>query len=197
MVFFIRELHTIGCIENMEKIISIGLDFITGVGVIIGLGYLRSLRDKTYNSTFGFWSKLYNRIYEPLRWLKEDNSIVNNLYSPQAKKTWENDLAEVSDRTKEFKEKAIDILKFLAHETDQMPAYIGWADDYNKLLEFFYDIVQYDICNPNECFKFWESVNIEERNRYCEGIISTMENICKGIKKRQKILEKRIYKSKW
>lgn len=197
MVFFIQELHTLGCIDNLEKIINIGLNFITGVGIIIGLGYLKSLRDKTYNATFGFWAQFYNRIYELLRWLKEDNSVINNLYSPQARKPWENDLAEVSDRTKEFKEKVNDILDFLMHEADQMPAYVGWASDYNKLLEFFYDIVQYDICNTNKCFKFWKPVDIEERNKYCEEVINTMENVCIGIKKRQKILEKRIYRSKW
>lgn len=197
MVFFVQDLHTIGWIENLEKIINIGVNFITGVGIVIGLGYLKSLKDKTYTATFGFWSQFYNRIYELLRWLNEDNTILNNLYSPKARQKWENDLAVASDRTKEFKEKVNSILIFLANEPEQMPAYIGWATDYNKLLEFFYDIIQYDICNPNSNFKFEELVDIEEKNKYCKGIIDTMEHICKGIRNRQKILEKRIYKFRW
>lgn len=197
MVFFIQDLHTIHNIDYIGKIIEIGLDIVTGVGIIVGLRSLKALKDKTYVAAFGFWSQFYNRVYELLRWLKTDNSIISNLYSPQARRGWENDLVEVSDRTKEFKKKVNDILDFLVHEADQMPAYVGWATDYNKLLEFFYDIVQYDICNTSECFKFWKPVDIEERDKYCEEIINTMENICGGIKKRQKILEKRIYKSKW
>lgn len=200
MVFLIMATNTIDnidYIDNIEKAISILLNVITGVGIIIGLGYLKSLKDKTYTAAFGFWSQFYNRIYELLRWLKADNSIISNMYSPQARRMWENDLIEVNDRTKEFKEKVQSMLEFMMQESDQMPAYIGWADDYNKLMEFFYDIIQYDICNIHDFFKFCEPVNIEEKNNYCKKIIETMEHICKEIKNRQEILEKRIYRDKW
>lgn len=194
MVFIIQEMHTI---EYMEKVVSISLNIVTGVGIIIGLGYLKTLKDKTYIATFSFWTQFYNRVYELLKWLEDDNNIINNLYSPEAKKTWENCLAETSDKTNEFKDKVKEILIFLKQTPDQMPAYIGWTSDYNYLMVFFYDIIKYDICNPDDCFKFCVPTEINLKNDYCKKIIKVMTNMCNGIKKRQEIVEKRIYKSKW
>lgn len=181
----------------MENFVGITLDIITMMGIIIGLGCLKVLRDKTYGATFGFWTQFYNRVYELLKWLEDDKSIIDNLYSPQARKPWASNLAPSGSRTREFKERVEEMLKFLEESSDQMPAYIGWTTDYNFLIDFFYDVKQYDICDASDSFKFCTPVDISERDRYCEKIVKTMTHMCHGIKQRQNAIEKRIYKLNW
>lgn len=194
MVFIIKEMHTI---EYMENVVNIILNIVTGVGIVIGLGYLKALKDKTYIATFSFWIQFYNRVYELKTWLEEDGDIINNLYSPEVKISWENSLTVTSEKTKAFKERVEELLSLLRQTPDQMPAYVGWTDDYDKLIVFLNDVVKYDICNPKDYFKYCEAVNIQSKKDYLEDKIHTMKQMCDGIKDRQKTVEKRIYRFKW
>lgn len=96
--------NIMNCILNLgnwKTFSSIFLSVITGVSIIKGLGYLKNYKEKTNAATFTFWTQLRMRIFVLMRWLEEDNSLVNNLFSPSSKDTWESDLSQQSKRIKE------------------------------------------------------------------------------------------------
>ena len=169
------------------------LSIITGVSIISGLRYIKSLKEKTTAATFTFWSQLSMRMRELLIWLKADYSLLDNLFSPESRRQWEI-ISTESDELEKFVAKVESTISFIENSPDQMPAYIGWTNDYNCFTEFLYDIIKYDIRDSDHNFKFSEFKGIEFRNQYCNNICIIMERLCKGINERQESIEKELFK---
>lgn len=181
----------------LSSITSIFASIVTGVSLILGLRYIKSLKEKTSAATFSFWTQLSIRIYEILSRMKQENGagLLDNLFSQKARIEWP-DMAPKIEAVYEFKKKIEDLLDFIENTPDQMPAYVGWTEDYKIIISFFNDIINYDIANPNKLFKYnaEEPIDINVRNNYYYTICSTMERICDGITKKQKETERKIYR---
>ncbi|MCI9175857.1 MAG: hypothetical protein HFH49_13130 [Lachnospiraceae bacterium] len=89
-----------------------------------------------------------------MNWLKEDDTLINNLYDSKIRKTWESELSQDDNRTEEYKVIAKKTIEYIEKTQDQMPAYIGWTSDFNIIVEFLNDLIQYDICDAKRYFKF-------------------------------------------
>lgn len=203
MEFFTSIWNIIKCVfnyilsssEDLKNIADILALVIGGVFAIKGFNYIKSLREKKASAIFGFWNHLSVKLIMIKNRLKCDASIINNLYSSEIRNSWQNSGAPADDeRVKEFMNVAKDTLELIKSETDQLPAYKGWTNDYLKFIEFLDDIIYYDILNPTSNFKFDElPVKIEERDAYCTEICNTIENVIMGIKKSQEDAERQLY----
>lgn len=96
------------------------------------------------------------------------------------------------NRIKQFKEIVQATVDYIKETNDQMPAYKGWSEDYAKIIEYLSDMLVYDIANNTGYFKFLTQATENQRKKYCTDICETIDRICKGIKTKQKEIEKRI-----
>lgn len=175
-------------LENIKDCSIIFLNFMTGVIAIRGLNYLKGLKEKTNAATFTFWSQFRYRIYELMNWLESDNTLIDNLYDPKIRKAWESQLTQDMERTKQFKEKVQNAITYIESTPDQMPAYIGWTSDFNEIVSFLNDIIQYDICDEKKHFKFIKRQSLKDKKQYCADKCNVMRRLCTEIEKRQKEL---------
>lgn len=178
---------------TINEWVEIVAKIFAGVIAIIGLGYLRPLKEKTMSATFSFWSQLSIRLKGILSWLELDCGVLDNMYSPEAKEGWTS-LTPSNERLKEFKKEIENTVEYMETTADQMPAYIGWSEDYNSLIQILKEMLVYDICNSEEYFKFESYVNDTERKKYCDNVCNIIKRICKGISDKQKEVETNILK---
>lgn len=167
---------------------------IGGVLAICGIRYLHILRKKKAEATFSFWSQLSIRLLQLRAHLNQDKAIINNLFSPDCIKRWGTEGAPTtSERIIEFQTIVKETTEFLKNATDQVPAYAGWIDDYYTIMCFLDDVMFYDILNSEKHYKF-ASGDISKRNRECDRIINSLDNLISGIEKNQRRVEKELNK---
>lgn len=179
-------------ISNMKDLSYIFLNIVLGVSAYKGLGYLKTFKEKKDAATFTFWMHLRIRMMEIRAWLQDSNSLINHLFTEETRLSWESESPEDEERIKTFQKLVKETICFIKEAPDQIPAYSGWTYDYNKLVNFLNDIIQFDICNEKEYFKYKEIRSIKERNDYCEDICMAIERMCKGIEDKQIKVEESI-----
>lgn len=179
--------------ELIESYCNIISTILMGVIAIIGLGYLKPLKEKAMSATFNFWSQLKVRLLTIKKWLEQDCGLLDNMYSPNSKKDI-TALAPESTRIDEFKNIVKSTLDFIENSNDQMPAYIGWSKDYTELIAYLEDMILYDVCDHKQFFKFTSPITEENRKKYADDICTVITNICSGIENKQNKIEKQICK---
>lgn len=183
--------NTPSMIETIETWISIVGGIITGVVAIVGLFCFKPLKDKARAATFTFWSQIRIRLEMIHKWLAIDYSILDNLYSPNAK-IGTTVLAPDQDRIDQLKSIVTDTLSYIKTAEDQMPAYRGWSVDYARVVEYLEEMLVYDISDNTKYFKFTNPATDAQRKAYCQEICKAIEKICSEIKKKQDYAERRI-----
>lgn len=176
-------------IGNLKDMSYIFLNLGLGVGAFRGLRYLKTYKEKRDAATFTFWVQLRVRMMEIKSWLESEYSLVNCLYDKNIRSTWEGESGADDKRIEIFKELVQETLEFIKSSSDQIPAYTGWTDDYNKFIAFLTDVILFDISNGDNYFKFEENCSINERNKYIEEICTTIERICERIVLKQQNIE--------
>lgn len=177
---------------GLVDISSVFFNIVTGVSIIKGIGYLKNLKEKTNSATFNFWSQLRARLWEVLSWLKDDYSLLDNMYESIARRSWQSNLASGEQRVEEFKQIVMDSLEYIKTTPDQMPAYKGWTNDYNFIVSFLNDVTKYDILNQYKYFKYKGQISKTDRDKNCQDICDTIERLCNGITNKQIEIENKI-----
>lgn len=172
-------------VELMSKIVI-------GVVSIIGIMYIKPLKDKTMTATFTFWSQLKVRLTEIRVRLEADEGILWNIYEQKSQEK----LSPTMPRVQELKKEIQNTLDYIKNTPDQMPAYQGWSGDYTRLISLLEDCLVYDICDDKHHFKLVTDDDeiIVDYNTEIRAIIS---KICSEIDRRQKYIEKKIVKKLW
>lgn len=124
-------------------------------------------------------------------WLATDYSLIDYLYDGKIRGTWESESTSDIQRIICFKKLVEESIQFIKTSSDQIPAYVGWTDDYNKFISFLNDLIQFDISDGDNYFKFEEG-NINERNRYVKDICNIIDRMCKEIVVKQKSIENEL-----
>lgn len=182
-------------LEPVNMIAGIFLSIVTGVSMIFGMRYLKSLKEKKLSASFSFWSQIklkIIRIHNYMLWNKE---IINNFYSVDSRLQWEENEVAI-EQLQEFKQLAEEILEYLDQTEDQMPAYNGWSKDMVELIDFLSKVVQYDICKSDDLFFTNEVVEKEYRDAYYADICRIMQSLIDGIQKGQSELERKLFPEK-
>lgn len=181
--------------ESLETVGSIFLSIVTGVSIIIGMRYIKSLREKKLAASFSFWSQIKLKIIRLQNYLLWNKEIINNFYNTESRLRWEE--KEVSmDQLNDFKKLVIDVLEYLDKTPDQMPAYIGWSEDMMVLMDFLTKVIQYDICNNTNMFFSNEIVDKKERDVYYSNVCNAIQSLISGIQNGQFELEKKLFPQK-
>lgn len=199
-IYFIEEVEketSIGdyissVLDSLSTITGILLSIITGVSMILGMRYLKSLKEKKLSASFSFWSQMKLKIIRLRNYMLWNKEIINNFYNTKSRLGWEE--KEVAmEQLQEFKKLAIEILEYLDKTPDQMPAYKGWSKDMIDFVDFLSKLVQYDICKSDEMFFSDNIVKKEERDAYYADVCKIMESLIEGIQAGQAELENELF----
>lgn len=185
----------ISMLDSLSTMVGIFLSVITGVSMIFGMRYLKSLKEKKLAASFSFWSQIKLKIIQLLNYMLSNKEIINNFYSTESRLRWEE--KEVAmQQLEEFKKLTVDIIKYLDETPDQMPAYIGWSNDMLQFIDFLSKVVQYDICKSDSMYLKNGIVEKEERDAYYADICNTMQSLIDGIQRGQAELEVNLFPRK-
>ena len=179
-------------IDDGKDLSYIFLNIVMGVGAIKGLGYLKTFKDKRNAAVFTYWIQLRVRMMEIKSWLENDNNLINYLFNDETRKNWEDESADFEARIKIFKGIIEETSQFVKKTPDQIPAYVGWTDDYNKFTSFLCDVIQFDICNGGDYYKYEGIKSIRDRNDYCKNVCIVINRMCKGIEDKQIKIENEL-----
>lgn len=174
---------------NYSQII---LNIVTIISIIVGLNYLRPIKNNVYGATFTYWENIKVRLSIILQYLSKDYNIINNLYSKTTRENWSGALTPNDNSILRFKNIVDETLKYIESAENQMPVYVGWSKDYQVIINFLVDVVVNDITNPNNFFKYKNKQTMMERDNYCKKICSTISTINNAIIDKQTILEKQL-----
>lgn len=179
--------HFISDIKDIY--LPIAISILTVIGLIRGLQYISSLKEKQKTAVFGFWSQLVIRLKRIKDELTVHPELINNIYEPTIREGYETGTANTKD-INEFKKVIEELETFLKATPDQMPAYSGWSEDLHTLMDFISCVCTYDICDKDHLFvdnKFFKN-----RNEYCKYTIDAISNIMQNIEKEQTFIENKL-----
>lgn len=179
-------------VGNLKDLSYVFLNVALCISAYKGLGYIKTFEEKKNTATFTYWVQLRIRLLIIKGWLEEDNNLINFLFGEESRATWESEVGADKQRIEKFLDIVEETIHFIKTTPDQIPAYNGWTDDYNKLIIFLREITLFDISNGKCYFKFNGINNIKERNDYCKDICSVIERMCNGIMHKQAEIEGRI-----
>lgn len=198
-------MNTLKCIGNsfpmsmdiVKTFVDIIVAIIGGICAIKGINLLKTLREKKVAATFSFWSQLCVKLKMLGSRLEDDPSLINNLYSADSQTTWSTAGAPPDSQDLcDFDAICVETFEFIKKAPDQIPAYLGWTDDYTELISFLDDVSHYDIKNCSSRFKFTENYSINERDEYVSSICKVINRMIDNINKAQKDAEKILCKKR-
>ena len=183
-------LPNISTIRDMVEIFAL---IVGGVAAIRGMSFLSELKKKRSAAVFTYWTQLGYRLKEIEKRLKQENGLINNLYSPEARKNWTPEYSTPdSEAIVEFKEIAQDCYSFIKAAPDQIPVADGWTNAMNQITTFLDDIQCYDICDSKKHFMVKEEQIPHVRDDYCKSILNNIQCVITMIEAEQKEAEKRL-----
>lgn len=167
---------------------------VSGILAIKGIRYINLLRKKRVEVVYGYWTHILIRLKAMKTMIKNDHAIINNLFAPRCVEEWTITGAPTStDNILCFKTTAEETLEFMKQASDQLPAFKGWSENYQHVVDFIIDILFYDITDPNRNFKY-DKGGVDARDEECKKIEGILETMINGIEHEQKSLEKKILK---
>lgn len=179
-----------------DSVVGIVVNILVIIGGILGLNYIKKLREKQKDSIFGYLTKLnvrINCIYQIFinncDDITEQLIDISNRRIPSANKVQSTyNVMEI------LSQNASETLKFLMNEDDQIPAKKGWTDCLNSFISFLIDCEQ--LKNPT----FFKWVNKDDHQKdideYIKNHINCMKNLLEMINDCQIDLENKICKNK-
>ena len=164
-----------------------------GVTAIKGFLYISELKNKTLSATFNYWSQLKVRI-SMIKSQISDETILSNICTQNIRIDMGITGAINNDVVTKFSILIDELYDFLEKSPDQMPAYIGWTEDIDKLCKFLLDTKRYDIKDPSNRFKFNEQNGdtVEDFRIYVSENEKIMNRIIDQITDKQKKVETRV-----
>ena len=179
-------------LADLDSVMGIILSIVTGVGIILGLGYFRKFKEKQMSAAFGFWSHLNMLIAQIKAQLSSSPYLLSNMFSesPSLSETG----TPPEKETKLLLSVAEEALEYLKCTPDQIPAYIGWSEDIVKLKVFLYEIVLYNVTDSENQFIDMSKYRNEriDMTTYVNENICMLEKIHMNILRAQKQIEMKI-----
>lgn len=186
------EASGVDILEYIENGVSLSSNFFALVVIIIGLSWLKPLKEKQNAASFTFWSQLRVRLIKVHGHLMANDMCLFYLFDPTVCEGWDGVLAPDPEIFRSLRDTVEETLNFLQGADDQMPPYPGWTNEYTELLGYLTDIVAFDICNPKAKFKYMETVEYGDllglRNKVCNLI----ESISTKIEAKQVFIENKL-----
>ncbi len=184
--------NKVNLLKQMDQVLKISNSLLALVVIIIGLRWIKPLKEKQSAASFTFWSQLRIRLIKIRGYLKSNDQCLYYLYSPGVRNKWDAILAPSPMEFTSLKDAVEETLIFLQSAEDQIPPYPGWTDNYTNLLYYLTDIVIFDICDSSGKFKFTNSVDYSHLSNLQELICNLIDSMCTEIVNKQEDIEKKL-----
>lgn len=182
----------VNILEYIEKGVSLSSSFFAVVVIIIGLSWLKPLKEKQNAASFTFWSQLRVRLIKVRSYLMANDKCLYYLFDPKVCREWDGVLAPDPEDFRSLKGAVEETINFLQGADDQMPPYLGWTNEYTELLEYLTDIVAFDICDPKAKFRYTDTVEYRYLSGSRDKLSKLIESICTKIKVKQLFIENKL-----
>lgn len=179
-------------LEYIEQGLAFANSFFPLVVIIIGLSWLKPLKEKQRAASFTFWSQLRVRLIKIHSHLRANDMCLYYLYDPSVCRQWDGVLAPEPEIFRSLRDAVDETLDFLQGADDQMPPYSGWTSEYTRLLEYFTDIIAFDICESSAKFKYKEKAEYSDLSKLQNKLCELIESICAKIESKQLFIERKL-----
>lgn len=182
-------------LNNINTLSNIIVNIIVILGGILGLNYIKKMREKQIDSTFSYLTRLNVRLkYFQELLINFRDEIMDRFLPEDCRREVSADrVSLVANMIDQLSKNAKETLEFLRNEDNQIPAQEGWIDNFNSFIEFLLDCEQLD----HKSYYKW--TNKEEREEKCtlyfDNAASTIDTLIEMLTKRQIELEKDIFKT--
>lgn len=164
------------------------------IGGILGLSYIKRMRDKQSDATFSYLMRLNIRLkYFKIFFEKYRDDIMGRFYPENYRREPSVDRMNLVEETiQNLSQQAEETLDFLRNEDNQLPAKSGWVDNINQFVELLINCEQ---LKNKEYFIWTENKDVEkEREEHYEEIMKIINTLLNMVNARQKELEDKIFK---
>ena len=175
-----------------DHIVAIVTNLILAVVGVIGISYIKKMKEKRYASTFSFCARLKIRLHIMKTIMDEHKDfILDQLIPVGNRKKIDISLESIKQNAKnQMCETAKDTIEFLKNSEDQMPASEGWTDKCSTLFEFLED---YSRLSDNFEHLEWEGNYSNKKEEYYTKHYSNITSMLKDIEEQQKDIECRMF----
>lgn len=191
IIIFVEEQTTNGVLENIDLIVNILSGLAVLIGGVFATLFFKTLREKSLNATFGYFSRLKVRMNSLLHiFTNNSTEILNRLFIPDGERREDDPqkTAFIDELISKFSKEAKETREFLKKEDDQMPGSRNWVDNYTTFLEFLEDCE--NLQNP----MYYKNIEASEINEYYKTHTENMKAMLNAIDIRQKELENKLCK---
>lgn len=175
-------------IDTIKTVLDVLGSLIGIVASLAAFSFVHGLRAKQRAATFGFWSQLRMRLLRMKESLEKRPSLINNMYNTHARESFEEGSPSLEE-VKCFKELVAETGSFLNGAPEQMPAYVGWSDDFSVVADLISDIALYDIADSDTGFV---DGSFPSRDEYCKKTCDSLNHMIEEIDSRQKKMEREL-----
>lgn len=176
--------------ENARKILDFSLELTGIIATILGINYIRDIRQKQREATFSFLSKLRVR----LDYLESILKTYKSEFLDSLSRTTDD---EIKDKNPFSQQKMCDLeewcentLQFLRDEENQYPAAKGWSAHLCVLIDFL------SVCKniSNKEYYYWDDgTNDEEKNAYYNYHVNNIREMTQMISDLQYKMENVLF----
>lgn len=201
--YYISNLHICNIVADVTSIIettSSVIDIFTGIVLIVGgfwgVAFLKSLKEKSINAIFGYYTMLKVRINF---FIKTFNSYKNEILDRLIPEDEREDIEEsrslfIEEIIAKCSKNATETIEFLKNADNQMPIDTEWMDKYGTFLDFLIDMENIQDSMFYK-YEFDDEAEYETtKNNYYNINYNNMNQMLKEIDNKQKYMSEKICK---
>ena len=184
--------------DTMETAIDFLKIVVEIILLVIGTTTFSRYKKKKEAAAFTFWSQFHAYLIEILSWLEQGECIVNNLYTSDLRiKREESNAIFTPETLYNFKGRVEEVIRFIQTADNQIPACKGFTKNYNYVIRCMFDMISYDICDPDKRFKYRkQDCNICAPEVYVNKLYEAVNCLCTSIETEQIKIENKICKKR-
>lgn len=170
------------------------VNFIVIIGGVLGLSYIKRMREKQSDATFSYLMRLNIRLkYFKIIFEKYRDNIMGRFYPETYRREPSVERMNLVEETiQDLSQQAKETLDFLRNEDNQLPAKKGWVENINQFIEL---LIICEQLKNREYFMWTENEDIEkEKDGHYKEIMKIINTLLNMVNERQKELENKIFK---
>lgn len=189
----LNSLTLVEFLTTTSTVSDIIVNVVVIIGGIMGLNYVKKLREKQKESTFNYLTKLNVRLkYFEITVEEFAYDIKTRLVPKRLRRdTSAEKILTVTNMFTQLTKNAEETLKFLKNENDQMPATRGWVDCFNTFIEFLVDSAKLE----QETYSKWDTCDNpeEEVDKYISDHLENIRELIRMVHQKQCDLEDELF----
>lgn len=182
-------------LPSVDTFSNIIVNIVVIAGGILGFNYVRKMREKQFDASFSYLTRINVRLKFFRVMLEEyKDEIMDRFLQKSLRRDISPDRIElVDDAIKLISDNAAETLKFLQDENNQIPAQRGWVKCFNRFIDFLIDCEQ---LGEDSYFKWMDNEHSDDKKEiYYKDTINNIEELLSMVNAQQEKLEIDIFKN--